>query len=275
MLSALALIGAPGQATALTPYASREPLRLAKPDVPETSPRDRTLTIDVDAAGTYADPFDPAQVRLDAKVTEADGRTYSVPGYIDRPYRRSLDGDKETVTPDGQPRWRIRVCPEKEGTTRIRITFADGSGEKVQNVAFEATASDEKGFVRVSPDDRRYFAFSNGGSYWPLGPNLAWAGSPGNLRLRRLAEQATGERGELRATLAFSKLDDPGAGASRKAGGRKGRRPNRPRERLEAGPRARYRTGEGRLRDSGAGLLRRSEAERHERLVGSHAPQLG
>ena len=179
MLSALALTGTPAQATALTPYASREPLRLAKPDLPETSPRGRTLDIDIDAAGNYGDPFDPHQVRLDAKVTEADGRTYSVPGYLDRPFQRSLQGDKEKVEPAGPPRWKLRLCPEKEGTVNVRITFSDGTGEKVQNASFQAVASEERGFIRTDPDDRRYFAFTKGGSYWPLGPNLAWAGPRG------------------------------------------------------------------------------------------------
>lgn len=176
MLPALVLIGAARQAPFRTPYATREPLRLGALAIPEVAPRFRTLDLAIDAAGTYDDPFDPAQVRLEAKVTEADGRTYTVPGFLDRPYRRSLVDGAERLEPEGPPRWRLRLCPESEGMVHVRVTFADTTGEKAQNADFRCVASDEKGFVRVGPDDRRYFAFANGVSYWPLGANVAWAG---------------------------------------------------------------------------------------------------
>ena len=179
MLSTLALVGALRQANLPTPYAAHDALKLGALDVPESVPLFSTVDLAIDATGTYDDPFDPAQARLDAKVTEADGRTYSVPGFVDRPYRRQLDGNAERLEPTGPARWRLRLCPEKEGEVQIRVTFADKSGEKVQNASFRCVASEEKGFVRVSPDDRRYLAFSNGASYWPLGPNVAWAGPRG------------------------------------------------------------------------------------------------
>ncbi len=178
MLSALALPGA-AQGTFRTPYSMREALRLEVPSVPPSVPRYGVLDLPIDATGSYDDPFDPTQVRLDAKVTEADGRTYSVPGFLSRAFRRDLESGDELLEPDGPVLWHLRVSPRAEGEVRVRITFADASGEKVQNVAFRCVASTDPGFVRVGQDDRRFFAFDNGQSYWPLGANLPSAGSRG------------------------------------------------------------------------------------------------
>lgn len=173
----LALLAA--QATLPTPFAMREPLRLGPLVTPASAPRYAVVEIGVDAAGTYDDPFNPAEVRLDAKVVGPDSVTYSIPGYLDRPYRRSLVDGKERLEPDGPPRWRLRLSPETLGTYHVRVTFADRTGEKVQNASFQCVASDDRGFVRPGQADHRYFEFSSGASYWPLGANVAWAGPRG------------------------------------------------------------------------------------------------
>lgn len=182
MLPAFALLAAAGQAPVHSLYASHEPLRLDPIAAPATVPRYGMVDLVVGAAGTYEDPFDPAQVRLDAKVTEADGRTYSVPGFLDRPFRRVLADGKETLEPEGPARWRLRIAPQAEGTVHVRLTFADSTGiERAQNFDFRCVPSEDRGFVRVGEEDGRFFKFSNGASYWPLGPNLATAGPRGTF----------------------------------------------------------------------------------------------
>ena len=179
MLPALAAVGPAEQASFRTPYASREPLRLGPVVPPATVPRYTTVELTIDAAGVYDDPFDPKQVRLDATVTEADGRTYSVPGFLDRPFRRGLVEGVERLQPDGPARWRLRIAPETEGEVRLRVVFADSSGEKAQSATFRCVASGEKGFVRAGSDDRRYFVHADGSTYWPLGLNMAYASPRG------------------------------------------------------------------------------------------------
>ena len=176
MLPALALL-----AQSRMPYAAREPLRLGALQVPATVPRYSVLDLPIDAAGSYDDPFDPAQVRLDATVTEADGRTTKVPGFLDRPYARRLVDGVERLEPVGPPRWRLRVAPLAEGEVRLRVAFADASGERTQSATFRCVASPDHGFVRVGADDRRYFAFDDGTVYWPFGTNLAYTGPRGTF----------------------------------------------------------------------------------------------
>lgn len=191
MLPAPVLLGRAAHATFRTPFALRESLHLGPLEVPATVPRHTVLEIPVDAGGDYSDPFDPTQVRLEAKVTEADGRTYTVPGFLDRPYHRTLVDGVERLEPDGPARWRLRIAPETEGEVRLRVVFADATGERAQNATFRSVASTDPGFVRVSPDDRRYFAFEGGGSYWPLGANVPSVGPRGTFeydeRLQGLA----------------------------------------------------------------------------------------
>ncbi len=169
----------PAQASFRTPYATQERLRLGPLVLPATVPRFGLLEVDVDASATYDDPFDPAEVRLDATLTLSDGRTLSIPGYFDRPFRRTLVDGAERLEPDGPTRWRLRICPTVEGECRLRVVFADRTGERVENATFRCAASPNKGFVTVG--DGKYFAFPDGTSYWPLGSNLASAGPRGTL----------------------------------------------------------------------------------------------
>ena len=181
MLSSLLLLGPLAQAAAITPYAMRESLRLGPLVLAPTAPRYGIVDFEVDAHGTYDDPFDPVQVRLDAKVTKPDGSTISVPGFLDRPFRRSLVDGVERLEPAGPARWKLRLSPDLEGQYAVRVVFADKSGEKVQNGVFRCIASKEKGFVKASDLDHRFFSFSDGSSYWPLGANVAWAGPKGTF----------------------------------------------------------------------------------------------
>jgi hypothetical protein len=179
MLPIIVLVGHVAQLPGISPYAMRESLRLGPLTLPAEVHRFDILEADVDAAGTYDDPFDPTQVHLDAKVTRPDGSSINVPGYLDRSYRRSLVNGEERVEPDGPVHWKLRFAPDKEGKYQVRVVFADKTGEKVQNASFQCVASKNAGFIRQSPDDHRYFSFSDGGSYWPLGTNMAWAGPRG------------------------------------------------------------------------------------------------
>src|SRR5438067_1533475 len=100
MLPIIALVGHVAQLPGVSPYAMREPLRLGPLSLPPTVGLFDILEASVDAAGTYDDPFDPAQVRLDAKVTKPDGSTVNVPGYLDRPYSRTLVNGEERLEPE-------------------------------------------------------------------------------------------------------------------------------------------------------------------------------
>ena len=151
----------------------------------------------------YRNAFDPADVALDLRVVAPSGRESSVPGFLYRPYRRTVgratlpipvastaaqkagraaptrtSGDAEIMVPAGKSEWRVRFAPTEVGRYRLEFTLRTRAGVARRATSLVATAG-KGGFVRVSPRDGRYFALSDGSPYWPLGANVAWAGPRG------------------------------------------------------------------------------------------------
>lgn len=176
---ALALLAPQGPIP--TPYLRAEPLairdvRLSAPEVPRLGLEE----IEVDAHGTFENPFDPTDVALDAHVTPPNGKPYDVPGFFYRPFDRKLDGKNEVLTPAGPGRWLVRITPKEEGNHRVEITFRDRTGTvKSSELRFLATPATAPGMVRVSPRDRRFFEYDDGTAYYPIPANIGWASSRG------------------------------------------------------------------------------------------------
>lgn len=169
------------QAPLKTPYAQRvrHEIRAISP-ASGSVPIYEVLEVDVDLTATFDNPFDPADVALEAVVVPPSGEEYTVPGYFDRPYSRTEENGEERLTPSGPPRWRIRLSPKEEGRHRVTVRLRDRDGNAVpKEFDFDATAQRSFGFIRVSPRDRRYFEFSNAKPYFPIGANTAWAGPKG------------------------------------------------------------------------------------------------
>lgn len=180
MLPALALVVAGQVMPVRSIYASSATLRFTAIKAPSEVERYSVADFEVDADGTYDDPFDPAQVKLDAEVAGPDGRSVNTPGYLDRPFSRKIVNGAEQLEPTGPARWRLRVCPDRVGDYVVRATFTDKSGSLTRTATFHCKEGTDHGFIGVSPNDHRYFAFADGTSYWPLGENLAWAGPRGS-----------------------------------------------------------------------------------------------
>jgi hypothetical protein len=69
--------------------------------------------------------------------------------------------------------WVLRFSPQERGLYQVAISVQDASGSiTVPAGSFTATPPVRPGFIQVSPADPRYFQFSNGQLYWPIGP--AW-----------------------------------------------------------------------------------------------------
>lgn len=166
-------------------------------------PRYAVAEYALDLRASYASPFDPSQVALDLQVVAPSGRRLSVPGFLYRPYRRTVgratlpipiastaalaagkatptrtSDDAEILVPEGKPEWRVRFAPTEVGRYRLVFVLRTPGGASRRDATLVATPA-KGGFVRVSPRDSRYFALSDGSSYWPLGENLAWAGPRG------------------------------------------------------------------------------------------------
>jgi len=135
-----------------------------------------------DLSATYGNPFDPEEIAVDARITLPDGKTVSIPGFLDRPYQRVLTNGQEVVMPCGEAAWRVRFAPWQPGGYSAVVSVRDRTGSRESNpVRFSATNSRDPGFVRVSARDRRYFAFDNGQTYFPIGENICWGGRRGTF----------------------------------------------------------------------------------------------
>jgi hypothetical protein len=78
------------------------------------------LTVELDA--TYENPFDPAEVRLDAIFTSPSGQEQIVPGFFLVEHRREVHTGSEVLLPEGHGAWKIRFAPRETGRYSWRLT---------------------------------------------------------------------------------------------------------------------------------------------------------
>jgi hypothetical protein len=99
------------------------------------------------------------------------------PAFWDQPYTHTVRGGKDHFTPNGPPRWAVRFAPQQTGAWQYRLRAQDAGGTTYYPAsgALTFTVSGEsanpytrRGFLRVSPNDRRYFEFQDA-------PLSAWA----------------------------------------------------------------------------------------------------
>ena len=123
-----------------------------------------------------ANPFDPAEIALDAEIEDPAGRVSRIPAYVHRAYDRELADGFERLTPIGDLEWRVRFTPTAPGTWRWRSVAKTRAGTETGAwQALEVGPPDGgHGFLRISPHDPRYLAHDDGTSYWALGENLCW-----------------------------------------------------------------------------------------------------
>jgi len=72
--------------------------------------------------------------------------------------------------------WKLRYSPQQIGEHQVSIRVTDASGTLTTPVgSFTAEAPTRHGFIQVSERDPRYFEFSDGTLYWPIG--MTWTGA--------------------------------------------------------------------------------------------------
>ncbi len=120
----------------------------------------------------YANPFDPTCVDVTATFIGPDGSSTVVPAFYSQQYRRQLIEGKEVLTPVGDSRWTVRFTPVRTGRYLYFFTVNDGQQNKFPGSSFVCVPSAEKGFVRVSQRDPRFFEYDDGSFYYPVGFNI-------------------------------------------------------------------------------------------------------
>lgn len=123
----------------------------------------------------YSD--DAEGITIDAYFTSPSGKTIVMPAFYYQDYLRS-GSTSVTMTPTNNFSWRVRFAPVEVGTYRYHIEIRDKTGTSRYptsgELTFNATASNSRGFVRVSPRDSRFLEFDNGQSFVPIGSGRQW-----------------------------------------------------------------------------------------------------
>lgn len=128
--------------------------------------------VTVNFKGTYQYPYDPKDIALDAEFISPSGVKFSVPGFL---YAAGIKGIKVDSAV-----WKVRFAPNEVGTWKYKVTVANPKGRSVSKVnEFICQPSNSRGNLRISKIDPMYFEFDNGGFYYPIGQNVAWASSAG------------------------------------------------------------------------------------------------
>lgn len=128
------------------------------------------LTLDISAA--YENPFEPAEVMVDASFWGPSGERMDVPGFFMRDYRSSGGVGNEELAPTGEAGWRVRFAPTEIGLWRFVVAVRSREGTVISEPdTFTCVPSLNKGFVRVSAGNPRYFQYDNGEDFFCIGSN--------------------------------------------------------------------------------------------------------
>lgn len=128
-------------------------------------------------ATAYTNPFDPADIELLGIFTPPSGKQLVIPGFWMQPYQ-DLCTDPctaENLRPSGTPSWQVKFTPQETGNWTFRLQASNRDGiVAAQEGTFVVNPSDKPGFIRVGAN-RRYFQYTNGQPYIPIGHNLKWS----------------------------------------------------------------------------------------------------
>lgn len=144
---------------------------------PETTGLYQTIEGSFELSREYLNPFDANEIKVDIEAHTPNGENIIWPAYFTQDYSRKRRFNKEILLPVGAPYWAYRLTPKMIGTYKLRINIEDktpGSEVSVKSPwkNLKVTPSEKKGFIRVSKKDPRFFEFSTGELFYPIGFNL-------------------------------------------------------------------------------------------------------
>lgn len=141
--------------------------------------------ITFDLTGEWDNPFDPDQIKVDARFNSPDGEEIVVPGFFYQEYHQREDGDLEKV---GAPVWKVRFTPVQTGEYRYQVVV-NNKGKKIQSPTDVFTSvpyNANHGFVRIPTavgTNPLYFEYSDGTPFFGVAMGEA-GGSPSYFEMR-------------------------------------------------------------------------------------------
>ncbi|PIR43779.1 hypothetical protein COV24_00885 [candidate division WWE3 bacterium CG10_big_fil_rev_8_21_14_0_10_32_10] len=168
------------------------------------------ITFDIQTAAVNPQfPYDPSPpmgidmstpnyngVTVNALFTPDNWRTvYTQPAFYYQVFDEQIKNNKDWFYPTGVYQWMVRFSPNTTGPWQYKITVEDSSGstESIPQ-PFTVSTSSNHGFVKVSPNDSRYFEFDDGTYFPALGYNseygrINWDSPSSNLAQFQAMEQ--------------------------------------------------------------------------------------
>ncbi len=138
------------------------------------------LELTCELGGTWDNPFDPEQVRLDARVKCPDGRELLVPGFFYQPYERALENGTQVLTKAGEAKWMVRFAPQQEGEYEISLEAVNqGQTMATEPLIVPVKGAAGPGFIYKSKRNPYYFEYETGEPYFAIGENVCWPQSGG------------------------------------------------------------------------------------------------
>jgi hypothetical protein len=133
------------------------------------------VELEIQSGLTPTNPFDPYELGIRVQFTSPSGMKAESGAFW---YQDFDPVDRQAV---GEPVWRARFTPTESGawTAVANIPAQDIQSEPI---TFQVLPSDHPGFVRIHPQNPRYFAFDNGDSFFPIGLNMAWWSGAGTAQ---------------------------------------------------------------------------------------------
>lgn len=117
--------------------------------------------------GEWDNPFDPEQIKVDARFYSPDGKQLLVPGFFFQEYRNSSSRSIEKV---GNPVWKIRFTPVKEGEYNFEIV-ANNKGREITSPKKSFTGVSfnvSHGFLKISKTNPLYFEYEDGTPFFAV-----------------------------------------------------------------------------------------------------------
>jgi hypothetical protein len=119
-------------------------------------------------------PYGIDGITINANIISPSGRQITLPAFYYQQFSRSGD----VMTPSSSYSWKFRYAPDETGTYTYTISIQDKNGASTYpasgNLSFQSSTSAKSGFVRVSATDPRYYEFTSGASFIPLGSGRQW-----------------------------------------------------------------------------------------------------
>jgi len=200
----LALVGLASAAPALgaPPPPSLEPAPKLTIAGPGQAARHEKIEFTLQTDETFPNPYDADRAEMNLEITPPSGRVITVPAFFYQAFewRRVARGgrDADWIHPTGQPGWRARFAPDEVGPhTAVAVLRTWQGPVRSAGIAFTCVARESPGYVRVSRRDPRFFEFSGGRPFFPIGQNVAFIGSGQYLDTERAVEvfRKLGEHG--------------------------------------------------------------------------------